>query len=128
MELTMTISVAVIAAIMVVGVLCLIPVLFQIRRTAQQVEKTLETARMQIVPVSHDLTIISQEVNGIIQSIHRQVDKIEDSVTTVRDGAERLREFEEDMVQRIEEPFMEMATLLSAVTRGVETFFRLLRR
>jgi len=128
MELTMTISVAVIAAIMVVGVLCLIPVLFQIRRTAQQVEKTLETARMQIVPVSHDLTIISQEVNGIIQSIHRQVDKIEDSVTTVRDGAERLREFEEDMVQRIEEPLIEMATLLSAVTRGVETFFRLLRR
>jgi len=46
-------------------VLCLIPVLFQIRRTAQQVEKTLETARMQIVPVSHDLTIISQEVNGL---------------------------------------------------------------
>ena len=128
MELTMTISVAVIAAIMVAGVLCLIPVLFQIRRTAQQVEKTLETARMQIVPVSHDLTIISQEVNGIIRSIHRQVDKIEDGVTTVRDGAERLREFEEDMVRRIEEPLMEMATLLSAVTRGVETFVRLLRR
>jgi len=128
MELTMTISVAVIAAIMVVGVLCLIPVLSQIRRTAQQVEKTLETARMQIVPVSHDLTIISQEVNGIIQSIHRQVDKIEDGVTTVRDGAERLREFEEDMVQRIEKPLMEMATLLSAVTRGVDTFVRLLLR
>jgi uncharacterized protein YoxC len=128
MELTMTISVAVIAAIMVAGVLCLIPVLFQIRRTAQQVEKALETVRMQIVPVSHDVTIISQEVNGIIRSIHRQVDKIEDGVTTVRDGAERLREFEEDMVQRIEEPLIEMATLLSAVTRGVETFFRLLLR
>lgn len=128
MQLTMTISVAVIAAIMVVGVLCLIPVLSQIRRTAQQVEKTLETARMQIVPVSHDVTIISQEVNAIMQSIHRQVDKIEDSVTTVRDGAERLREFEEDMVHRIEGPLMEMATLLSAMTRGVETFFRLLRR
>jgi methyl-accepting chemotaxis protein len=83
---------------------------------------------MQIVPVSHDLTLISQEVNGILQSIHRQVDKIEDSLTTVRDGAERLREFEENMIQRIEEPLMEMATLLSAVTRGVETFVRLLRR
>jgi uncharacterized protein YoxC len=128
MQLTMTISVAVIAAIMVVGVLCLIPVLFQIRRTAQQVEKALETVRMQIVPVSHDVTIISQELNGIIRSIHRQVDKIEDGVTTVRDGAERLRDFEEDMVQRIEEPLVEMTTLLSAVTRGVETFFRLLRR
>ena len=83
---------------------------------------------MQIVPVSHDLTIVSQEVNGIIQSIHRQVDKIEEGVTTVRDGAERLREFEEDMVQRIEKPLMEMATLLSAVTRGVDTFVRLLWR
>ena len=128
MELTMTISVAVIAAIMVVGVLCLIPVLSQIRRTAQQVEKVAETVRMQIVPVSHDLTIISQEVNGIIRSVHRQVDKIEDGLATVRDGAERLREFEEDMVQRIEQPLMKMATLLSAVTHGVDTFVRLLRR
>ena len=63
MELTMTISVAVIAAIMVVAVICIIPVLLQIRRTAQQVEKLAETARMQIAPLSRDVTVISQTAN-----------------------------------------------------------------
>lgn len=128
MELTMTISIIVIAAIMVVAVIFSIPVLLQIRRTAQQVEKTIEAARMQMVPLSHDLTVISQNVNGILQSIHRQVDRLEESVTTVRDSAERLREFEEDMLYRLEVPLIEISTLLSAVSRGVETFFRMLRR
>jgi uncharacterized protein YoxC len=128
MLLTLTISVTVIAAIMVAAVIALIPVLFQIRRTAREVEKILETARTQIVPLSHDLTIISHEVNGILQSIHRQVDRVEESIDTVRGTVVRLREFEEGVLSRIEGPLLELATLVRAVSRGIETFFSILRR
>jgi len=124
----LTISVTVIAAIMVVAVLFLIPILMQIRRTAREVEKTLETARMQIVPLSHDLTVISQEVNGILQSIHRQVDRVEEGITSVRDTAVRLREFEKEIEEKIESPLLQFAALVSAVSRGVEAFIRILRR
>jgi uncharacterized protein YoxC len=113
---------------MVIAVLFLIPSLMQIRRTAREVEKILETARMQIVPLSHDLTVISQEVNGILQSIHRQVDRVEEGVINVRDTAVRLREFEREIEEKIESPLLELATLVSAVTRGVEAFVRMLRR
>ena len=123
----LTISVTVIAVVMVVAVLFLILTLLQIRRTARQVEKVLETARIQIVPLSHDLTVISQEVRGVLESIHRQVDGVEDSITTVRNAVVRLREFEEEILPEIEEPLLEFATLVKAVSRAIKTFVRMLR-
>jgi uncharacterized protein YoxC len=123
----LTISVTVIAASIVVVAIVLIPVILQIRRTAREAEKLLDTVRMQIVPLSHDLTVISKEVSGILQSIHRQVDRVEEGIATVRDAAERLREFEETVLTRVEEPLLELATLVSAVSRGVGAFLRFFR-
>ena len=123
----MTISVTVIAAIMVAAVLFLIPTLLQIRRTAHEVEKIIEAIRVQIAPLGHDLTITAQEINSILQSIHRQVDKVEDGINTVRDTAVRLREFEEGILRRFK-PLLEVTTLVSALRRGIETFIRMVRR
>jgi uncharacterized protein YoxC len=123
----MTISVTVIAAIMVAAVLFLIPTLLQIRRTAHEVEKIIEAIRVQIAPLGHDLTITAQEINSILQSIHRQVDKVEDGITTVRDTAVRLREFEEGILRRFK-PLLEVTTLVNALRRGIETFIRMVRR
>jgi uncharacterized protein YoxC len=125
--MVLTISVTVIAVVMIIATPYLILTFLQIRRTARQVEKILETARMQIVPLSHDLTVISQEVRGVLQSIHRQVDGVEDSITTVRDAFVRLREFEEEILPEIEEPLLELATLVSAVSRAIGAFVRMLR-
>jgi uncharacterized protein YoxC len=124
----LTISVTVIAAIMVVALIFQIPILLQIRRTAREAEKFLETSRTQIVPLSHDLTVILQEVKTILQSIHRQVDRVEESVTTVRDAATRLREFEEEILGGIEGPLLELAALIKAISQGVSAFLRVLLR
>jgi uncharacterized protein YoxC len=126
--MALTISIIVIAASLVVSVLMQILTLLQIRRAAREVEKVLETARMQFAPLSHDLTVISQKVNGILQSFHRQVDKADEAVTTVRDAAARLREFEEEVLYKIEEPLLEIATLFGAVGRGVGAFVRMIHR
>ena len=122
-----TISVTVIAASIVVVTIVLIPVILQIRRTAREAEKFLETARMQIVPLSHDLTVISKEVSGILQTIHRHVDSVEEGIATVQDGAERLRDFEEAVLNKVEGPLIELATLVRAVSRGIGAFARYLR-
>jgi uncharacterized protein YoxC len=123
-----TISVTVIAASIVILIIFLIPVLLQIRRTAREAEKTLETARTQIVPLSHDLTVISLEIKGIVQSIHRQVEKVEDGISTVGDAALRLREFEGRLERIVEGPLLEIAALSRGVIRGVEVFLRILGR
>jgi uncharacterized protein YoxC len=123
----LTISATVIAVSVAIFVIVLIPVISQVRRTAREAEKFLETARMQIAPLSHDLTVISKEVSGILQSIHRQVDRVEEGMTTVRDAAGRLREFEETVLTRVEEPLLELATLINAVSRGIAAFLRYFR-
>jgi uncharacterized protein YoxC len=122
-----TISVAVIAASIVVVAIVLIPVILQIRRTAREAEKFLETARMQVVPLSHDLTVISREVSGILQSVHRQVNRVEEGIAAVQGAAERLRDFEEAVLTRVEEPLLELATLVRAVSRGIGAFLRFFR-
>jgi uncharacterized protein YoxC len=122
-----TISVTVIAASIVVVAIVLIPLILQIRRTAREAEKFLETARTHIVPLSHDLTVISKEVSSIVQSIHRQVDTVEEGIAAVRDAAERLREFEEAVLTIVEGPLVKLATLVSAVSRGIGAFLRFFR-
>lgn len=124
----LTISVTVIAAIMVVAVVALIPVLLKIRQTAQEIEKLADTVRLQVAPISHELTKISQEVSGILKTIRRQVDKVDESLSAVRDTAIRLREFEEQIQEKIETPLLELAVLMSAFTRGAKAFIRVLRR
>jgi len=122
-----TISVTVIAASVVVVAIVLIPVILQIRRTAREAEKFLEIARMQIVPLGHDLTVISKEVSSIVQSIHRQVDRVEEGIAAVQEAAGRLREFEEAVLTIVGEPLLKLATLVSAVSRGIGAFLRFFR-
>jgi uncharacterized protein YoxC len=123
-----TISVTVIAASVVILTVFLIPVLLQIRRTAREAEKTLETVRTQIVPLSHDAAAISWEIKGIVQSIHRQVEKVEDGISTVGDAALRLREFEGKIERILEGPLLELVALFSGLIRGAEAFLRFFRR
>jgi uncharacterized protein YoxC len=123
-----TISITVIAAAVVVVAIVLIPVVLQIRRTACEAEKLLETVRMEIIPLSHDLTVISKEVSSIVQSIHRQVEEVEEGIATVRDAAGRLREFEEAILTIAGGPLLKLPTVLSAVVRGIGAFVRFFRR
>jgi uncharacterized protein YoxC len=122
-----TISITVIAAAIVVVAIVLIPVVLQIRRTAREAEKLLETARMHLVPFSHDATVISREVSDILHSVHRQVDRVEEGIATVQGAAERLRDIEEAVITRVEEPLLELAALVRAVSRGIGAFLHFFR-
>ncbi len=126
--MALTITLIVIAAVLVIAVIYLIPTLVQIRRMSLEAEKFFETVRTQIVPLGHDLAVISKQVNGLLQSIHRQVEKAEETVTTIQDAAVRLRDFQEEVLRKVEEPLLEIATLFGAVGRGVGAFVRMLRR
>ncbi len=123
----LTISVTVIAASMLVVVILLTPAIVQISRTAREAEKFFEAARMQVVPLSHDLTVISREVSGILQSVRRQVNRVEDGIATVQGAADRLREFEEGVLSIVGQPLLKLATLVRAVSRGIEASLRFFR-
>ena len=124
----LTISVTVIAAIMVLALIFLIPVLFQVRRTAREAEKLIDSVHLQVAPVSRDITAISREVKSVIQSIHRQVDQVEDGIETVHDMAVRVKEFQIEVQRRIEEPMLQLAAVMGGVKRGFEVISSIFRR
>ena len=120
METLMAISVTVIAAIMVLAFIFQIPVLLQVRRTAREAEKLIDSVRVQVAPVSRDVGLISRDIKSIVQSIHRQLDRVEDGIETVHDMAVRAKEFQLEVKRRIEEPLLQLAAVLGGVKRGVE--------
>ena len=124
----MTISVAVIAAILVLVLIFFIPVLLQVRRTAHEAEKLIDSVRLQIAPVSRDVSLISRDVKSIVQSIHRQVDRVEGGIETVHDMAVRVKEFQIEVQRRIEEPLLQLAAVMGGIKRGIGAMARIFYR
>ena len=117
--MVLEISVLIIAVFIVIFVIGLLIVFFQIRRTAKEAEKFLDTTRQQIVPLSHDLTIILNDTKKITQSIERQLGKVEEGVQAIRDTAINVKEFETEIQQKIEQPIIEITTFISAIAQVV---------
>jgi uncharacterized protein YoxC len=113
------ISVAVIAFFMVVFVIGLLIVLAQIRRTAKEAEKFLDTARQHISPISHDLTIIFNDVKRITNSVQQQMGKVEQGVDEIKQIATRINEFERIIQDKIEQPILAMASLIAAISKHI---------
>ena len=128
METLMAISVTVIAAIMVLALIFLIPVLLQVRRTVGEAEKLIDSVRVQVAPISRDVGLISRDIKSIVQSIHRQVDRVEDGIETVHDMAVQVKEFQLEVKRRIEGPLLQLAVVLGGVKRGIEAVSRILSR
>jgi hypothetical protein len=124
LAMLLVISVAVIAVSMILILIFSIPVLLQVRRTAHEAEKLIDSVHLQVVPVSRDVTAISLEVKNIIQSIHRQVGGIE----TALDMAILCKEFQIEVQRRIARPLLQLVAVFSGVKRGVEAFARVLYR
>ncbi|MFZ5516324.1 MAG: DUF948 domain-containing protein [Candidatus Zhuqueibacterota bacterium] len=111
------ISVAIIAFFVVVFVIGLLIVLFQIRRTAIEAEKLLDTTRQHIAPLSHDLAIIFNDVKKIVESIKGQVEKVDEGVSDLREAARRISEFEKMLQEKLEKPIVEFSALFTAIAK-----------
>src|SRR5512135_1843102 len=112
METLMAISVTVIAAIMVLALIFLIPVLLQVRRTAEEAEKLIDSVRVQVDPISRDIGLISRDVKSIAQFIHRQADRVETGIETAQDMAVRVKALQIDIQRRIVKPLVLVTSVL----------------
>ncbi len=124
----LTISVTVIAAILVLVLIFFIPVLLQVRRTVHEAEKLIDSVRLQVAPVSRDVGLISRDVKSIVQSIHRQVNRVEGGIETVHDIAARVKEFQTEVQRRIEEPLLQLSAVIWGIKRGIEAMARIFHR
>jgi len=124
----MTVSVTVITAIQVLVPIVLIPALLQVRRTAREAEKLIDSVRTQVAPLSRDMGVISRDVKSIVQSVHRQVDRVEDGIESVHGMAVRVTEFQREIQRKVEVPLLQVSAVLGSLKNGVEAMARILLR
>jgi uncharacterized protein YoxC len=128
MQALMAISIAAIAFILVLTLIFSIPVLLQVRRTAREAEKLIDSIRVQVAPLSRDIGFITRDIKNVVQSVHRQVDRVEDGIETVHDMAIRAKEFQIEVQQRIEQPLLQLAAVLGGIKQGLEAVARVFCR
>lgn len=128
METLTAISVTVIAAAMVVGLIYMIPLLLHIRRTYREAEKLIDTVSAQVVPVSRDIILISQDVKDIVESIRQQVYKVEDGIETVHDMVLWTKKLQAELKWRTEASLLQIDAVMGGIKRGFEVMGRILKR
>jgi uncharacterized protein YoxC len=121
-------SVMLIAGLLLLNTIFLVVFLVKAFMTFSEARKLFEAARLELVPISHDVTRITTEVKGILASVQKDMDKIGDSLDNVRDTTRNLKKFEFMIQERIQEPLLEIATLLSALIKGGQAFWNILIR
>jgi len=114
------ISIAVIAFFMVIFVIGLLIVLFQIRRLAREAEKLIDTTRQQVTPLSHDLALILHDAQKIVGSVQGQVAKVEKGVDEIQQIAVRISDFEKQVEEKIQQPFLEFAAMVAAFFKALQ--------
>ena len=116
------ISVAVIALFIVIFVVGMLIVFFQIRRVAKEAEKLIDTIRQQITPLAHSLNIIFHDAQKIVQSVQTQVGKVEKGVDEIQQIAVRINEFEKQVEEKIQQPFLELVAMIAAFFKALQVF------
>jgi uncharacterized protein YoxC len=121
-------SVMLIAGLLLVNTIFLVVFLVKAFKAFSEARKLFEAARLQLVPISHDVTRITTEVKGILTSVQKDMDKVGDSLDHIRDTTRNIKEFETMIQERIQAPLLEITTLLSALIKGGRVFWNTFTR
>jgi hypothetical protein len=115
--------IAQIVALVSVSALCiyLITVLGQFRR---DVSDFTQRSR----PVLDNLATITENLKSASGKIDDQVDIFKGSLQSLRDVADNVLEFERRIQDRIEEPVVQVASVLGTIVNGLASFIKGLRR
>ena len=83
-------SVMLIAGLLLLSTILLMVFLVKAFKAFSEAQRFFETARLQLTPISHDVTRITTEVRGILTSVQKDLDKVGDSLDHVRDTTRQI--------------------------------------
>jgi uncharacterized protein YoxC len=126
MEMMMAWSLVIIAFSMLMIMAAAVATLWRIRKLAMAAEKLVETVRMNMPPLIHDITKISSDIRSIVHIVERQAPKLGDTFEALRMTARDVHDFERMIRERLERPLLDLTALVSGLMRGVVSLWRTL--
>lgn len=109
-------------ALIAVTVLCvyLVVVLAAMRRDLSDIAQRSK-------PVLENLAFITEKLKSTAQKIDDHVDIVKSSLTSFKNVADNVLLLEERVQQRIEEPIMQVASIIGTIVSSVGIFFERFR-
>jgi hypothetical protein len=102
----------------------IVATLLRVRSLLLEVQKFVETVRMQVPPFMHDVTQISSDVRSIVRSVERDMPKLSRAMDSLRATASDIHDLERAIRERIERPLLGLSAVAGGLLRGVYTFWR----
>ena len=124
MNLILTISAATIALCMVIIIFAALGTLLRLRRVLEEVQKFVETARLHLPPIMHDVTQIGSDVRSIVRTVERDIPKLGKAFESIRDTADEIYKLEQMIRKRIQGPLLDASSIFSGFLRGFYTFWK----
>jgi uncharacterized protein YoxC len=124
MEMVMAVSVAFIAFCMLLIMVAIVLTLMRLRSLLREVEKFVETARMHVPALVHDVTQIMSDVRSIVRSVERDMPKLSRALDSLRAAAADVHELERAVRERLEGPLLGLSALIGGMLRGFNAFWR----
>ena len=78
-------------------------------------------------PVLENLAFITEKLKSAAQKIDDHVDIVKSSLNSLKNVADNVLMLEERVQQRLEEPIVQVASVLGAIVSGVGVFFERFR-
>ena len=101
MDLVMNVSVAFIAFCMLLIMVAIVMTLMRVRSLLREAEKFLETARLHVPALMHDVTQISADVRSIVRSVERDMPKLSRAMDSLRATAGDIHDLERAIRERM---------------------------
>lgn len=97
------------------------------KHALNQVESSLREISENSRPVLENSGVITGKIRAIAESVDGEVTNVKGAVDSLVSAVQELVELEQRVKSRIEDPIMDTAGYLAALTKGVRTFLRVLK-
>ncbi len=92
-----------------------------------QMESSVKQISENSRPLLENSGVITGKIRTIAESVDGEVASLKTAVDSLVGAVEELVDFEKKVKSRIEDPIMDTAGYLAAITKGIRAFLRVLR-
>ena len=106
--------------------LCIYLIIYinRITKSISSIEDDIKNLAEDIKPLIKATTSLSNNINNITESAKSQVDITKGIVTDIKDRVDLMLGFEEKIREGVEGPVIGLIKNLSAITKGIDTFWK----
>jgi uncharacterized protein YoxC len=127
MELMAAWSLVVIAFCMLMIMAAAVATLLRVRKFTVEAEKLVATVRLNIPPLMHDITQITDDLRSITHHVERHAAKLGEAFVAVNKTTQDVQILGSTIRERVGRPLLNLGRVMSGVTRGGVTFWRVLK-